>query len=145
MERKRSWPAGGRVSSGSDLRAGRRSRGRGVAGRDVEVKSNRRDPGSREGRRTGIPDLQAHDSVGITVDDPFRHEARADGARRLGGVECALAVPRDERRLADALGTQDDDLGLEGGHLYVAHLVYCSLVSSFAVRLLIQFVDVCGL
>lgn len=70
-------------------------------------------------RHTGIPDLQAHDSVGITVDDALRHEARADGARRLGGVEGALAVPRDERRLADALGAQDDDLGLERGHLYV--------------------------
>lgn len=80
--------------------------------------------GRGEGRRTGIPDLQAYDSVGITVDDPLRHEARADGAGRLGGVESALAVPRDERRLADALGAQDDDLGLEGGHVVFCVVAY---------------------
>lgn len=105
-----------------------------VAGRDVGArKAIGAKGGPGEGRHTGIPDLQAHDSVGITVDDPLRHEARADGAGRVGGVESALAVPRDERRLADALGAQDDDLGLEGGHVVfcvvvclVSRIVVCS-------------------
>lgn len=76
---------------------------------------------------TGIPDLQADDSVRVGVDDALGHEAGADGGRDLGRVEGALAVPHDEGGLAHALGAEDDDLGLEGRHGSIARLFACLL------------------
>lgn len=93
MERKRSWPAGWRgqgVSMGCD--------------------------GGGGGERTGVPDLEADNRVGVGVDDALGHEARADGRRDLVGLEGAFAVAHDQRRLADALGAEDDDLGLKRRH-----------------------------
>lgn len=64
---------------------------------------------------TRVPDLEAHNSIGVVVDHALGQEAGADGGRYLCRVEGALAVPHDEGRLAHVLGTQDHDLGLERG------------------------------
>lgn len=64
---------------------------------------------------TGVPYLQAHDGVGIGVDDALGHERGADGGCDLRGVEGAFAETRDQRGLADALRAEDHDLGLERG------------------------------
>lgn len=80
---------------------------------------------------TGIPDLQADDSVRVGVDDALGHEAGADGGRDLGRVEGALAVPHDEGGLAHALGAEDDDLGLEGRHGSIARLFACLVACLF--------------
>jgi len=83
--------------------------------------------GRRRRVLTGIPDLQADDSVRVGVDDALGHEAGADGGRDLGGVEGALAVSHDEGSLAHALGAEDDDLGLQGRHGSIACLLACLL------------------
>lgn len=70
----------------------------------------------RGGARTGVPDLEADDCVRVGVDDALGHEASADGGCDLVGLEGAFAVAHDQRRLADALGAEDDDLGLERRH-----------------------------
>ena len=64
---------------------------------------------------TRVPDLEAHNSVGVIVDHALCQEAGANGRRYLSRVEGALAVPHDKGRLAHVLGTQDHDLGLERG------------------------------
>lgn len=70
----------------------------------------------RGGGGTGVPDLEADDRVCVGVDDALGHEAGADGRRHLVGLEGAFAVAHDQRRLADALGAEDDNLGLERRH-----------------------------
>lgn len=62
---------------------------------------------------TRVPDLEAHNSVGVIVDHALGQETGADGGRRLGWIERALAVPHHKGRLAHVLGAQDHNLGLE--------------------------------
>lgn len=64
---------------------------------------------------TGVPYLQAHDGVGIAVDDALGHERGANGRGDLRRVEGALAVPHDQGRLPNALRPEDHNLGLECG------------------------------
>lgn len=71
---------------------------------------------------TRVPYLEAYNRVRITVDDPLRHEARADRGGRLGWIESSFAVPRNEGGLADALGAENDDFGLQRGHVDVKEM-----------------------
>lgn len=109
MERNRSWPARG---SQKLARAVRRQ-----GSLDWLVRE----------RQTGIPNLQADDRVGVRVDDTLGHEAGADGRRDLSRGEGALDIPRHQRRLADALGAEDDDFCLERRHALLACLFVSSL------------------
>lgn len=64
-----------------------------------------------------VPDLEAHDRVSVGVEDPLGQEGGADrGGRVRLWPEGAVDVAVDERRLAHALGAEDDDLGFEGAH-----------------------------
>lgn len=71
--------------------------------------------GSRCNAHTRVPDLEAHNSVGVIVDHALGQETGADGGRDLSRVERAFAVPHHKGCLAHVLGAKDDNLGLEGG------------------------------
>lgn len=68
--------------------------------------------------RTGIPYLEADDTVRVGVDDALGHEAGANGGCCLGWVESAFAITHHQGRFAHALGAEDDDFGLEGRHVW---------------------------
>lgn len=64
---------------------------------------------------TRVPDLEAHNSIGVIVDHALGQETGAHGGRDLSRVERAFAVPHNKGCLAHVLGAKDDNLGFERG------------------------------